>query len=820
MIPNYTPPRLTIDQVLDILPQETADRLTAVLVGPQYFLQRHTEGEATAFEFAGSNTVLDYTGAESNHILDTDFTRIHGVALEARLGILPESEADSFKILSVSEPNVIHYGGGSVAGPNRDDDFFHGRDIKVGDIFRVGPDDTDLRKRRVVALRGVTTAATPNSGTPGVVEPVGTPGTDNSGDLTVSGTYTGPKDTIYIIEVTAIDNDVVTEVRITDSAGIDATQIAVADDDTTVNLGELGLELTFADGGTLSSGWAVGDKYTVAATAESESNEDFDKVVLDGPAVLNPATDVDVYVDYRMEVSTEIDRKDVASAGDWAWDNGTITDGLSLTPQLRYTVPERTSDERVEFVSAVNETGNNGRLYLTFRSLVPRESGESYVTVRDLIEASEHFGVTDSPDNPLGYALRVALQGSAGKAVHAVRLAENTSEDYAAVRTMLRDIDAFYVFVPLSTDATVHQDFSEAMTASSTRTVMNWRSAYLGVDSPSSWAYLTQQSDGSPYTGTILEHNGEHVLFRTENLDLLQEEVVAGDIVRIQFSTDAWGDTTYQEYVIETVLNNSDAILKSGPASELTVPIKVEIHKDSSPSSIAKFLTGRASALASRRATQIWIDHGRVMTPDGLRTVSNVFLAAYLAGLRSSLLPQQGLSRFDVEFLHSAPSMYAKFNDTVLDNIAANGTFIVTQRITGGPVYVRHQLTTDTNRGALYYEDSVRVNVDMVAYELRDAIRPYIGRRNANRETLIDIRNALHNILESKTTISTEFADIGPALISYEILKLEIDTSLPDRIKVVIRLTVPLPLNRVDIVLGIGALTAEDIEDLDLAIAA
>mgnify|MGYP001557956192 CR=1 FL=1 len=50
--------------------------------------------------------------------------------------------------------------------------------------------------------------------------------------------------------------------------------------------------------------------------------------------------------------------------------------------------------------------------------------------------------------------------------------------------------------------------------------------------------------------------------------------------------------------------------------------------------------------------------------------------------------------------------MYLKYRQTDLDNIAAHGTFIITQSSNTGAVFIRHQLTTETSKGSLYYEDN------------------------------------------------------------------------------------------------------------------
>jgi hypothetical protein len=50
-------------------------------------------------------------------------------------------------------------------------------------------------------------------------------------------------------------------------------------------------------------------------------------------------------------------------------------------------------------------------------------------------------------------------------------------------------------------------------------------------------------------------------------------------------------------------------------------------------------------------------------------------------------------------------------------------------------VFVRHQLTTDTDNGILYWEDSIGVNMDDLGFQVKDKFANYRGRKNVNERT-------------------------------------------------------------------------------------
>ena len=174
----------------------------------------------------------------------------------------------------------------------------------------------------------------------------------------------------------------------------------------------------------------------------------------------------------------------------------------------------------------------------------------------------------------------------------------------------------------------------------------------------------------------------------------------------------------------------------------------------------------------------------------------NYIVAAELAGLRSAVQPQQGLTNTQVEVISAAPNMYTKYTERSLNKIAQEGTWIVTQDFEGGDIYIRHQLTTDSDNGSLYYEDSVGVNIDEISYAINNVLFKYIGRRNANRKTVSEIYNEVFTILFERTRVEADIP-IGPALLGFNSLTVAIDAKQKDRINVDVNLDVPLPLNSI-----------------------
>lgn len=223
---------------------------------------------------------------------------------------------------------------------------------------------------------------------------------------------------------------------------------------------------------------------------------------------------------------------------------------------------------------------------------------------------------------------------------------------------------------------------------------------------------------------------------------------------------------------------------------------------------IQSAIVQQAVASNSDRLILVWTDNARYLTDSGTSVLNNDYVAAMVAGLRSSKLPQQGLSRESVSGISSIPKMYTLWNNQSLDDIAEQGVFIITQDYKDSDIYIRHQLTTDTNGGILYWEDSVGVNVDEISYAARDIVNPYIGKRNATVDTLNEINNKWYAALLERTNSNIADPQIGPQIVQIVdgSVRTFVHSTLKDRIVLTATLVIPLPINT--IVVYINAVTS------------
>lgn len=448
-------------------------------------------------------------------------------------------------------------------------------------------------------------------------------------------------------------------------------------------------------------------------------------------------------------------------------------------------------------IELAGATGNpytleaEGKLYLHTRALVPPTANEPIRRLASSADITEHFGKVD-PDNTLAYALSRALSGSQGKVVYGARV---PSDDLTGYNTVLRKASQnlnLYVHAPLSFDLTVQQAVADHCEAMSQWGVKRWRRAYVATDVPTRWELLTVDTGGNAYTA-LVDASGVLTVAST-NLDLVAAGVLPGDIVAISNS----------EYVVKKVLGPITMTLETAPDSAITTATAFTVDRGDTARAQTTYAANRSAQFSSRRVVNVWCDSGNAVTSDGKSlVVDNRFLAAEIAGLRSASLPHQGLTRTEVKAVSSAPLMYTKYTESDLDVAAAAGVFIVTQDLEGGPVYIRHQLTTNTDQGSLYYEDSVGANIDDISFGLVNIVDGYIGRRNATSDTVTELRNRVNEYLFNKSRAG-RLVRIGPQVIEWDVdsLIVEIDPVLRDRINIKITLTVPLPLNTVVIELS------------------
>lgn len=628
-------------------------------------------------------------------------------------------------------------------------------------------------------------------------------------------------DVVYALATTAMRPSTPyagAEIQVTDTAGIDRPQTYTVAHGTFMDLGTYGLQFKFDtlstpdNQGSYNTGLRTGDCFYIDAVAAAATGPR-GILVLSGQVADSTLWDsadlaaTQFGLDFRILFTGEVPKKGNA-APELAWT--ATADGARVRCDLTLEVTSR--DEDHTWVP-VKESAF-GRLFTHWRGLVPAVSGETIKFLRNEVDIKARFGLEDL-DNPACMAALIAFRGSQGKGVYAARLPSNNLAGYTAVLKQAERMDGVYAVVPTTGDLAVQDGIRDHVNKCSQEEWKLWRRCYLGLNSPGAYGLLQVDSENSNLLGTITANGSGNVVVTCEGAGFMTSGVRAGDLLRTSYGTDAWGATTWSQYEVLEVNSNDELILVSGPSSAITPAIKLEVWRPDTGLSQAEFAGTRAEHFANRRVAVVWNDNPLQVTASGsLVSVPAYYLAAEVAGLRTALVQQQGLTFTELEHsLSRSPSMFTKFSQEELNLAASKGVMIVTQESEDGPVFIRHQLTTKTTEGSLYYEDSVGYNFDMIAYDVKDVLQPFMGKQNATPETVDAIETKLRTKLDYNKTNRTD-SIIGPALLDYSYggkkgaILVEIDPVFKDRINVGANLEFPLPIN--SIVASLFATTIQD----------
>lgn len=769
-IPNYVRPQLTIEQLLQRTPDATTDRLSAVVIGREYLINR-VGVTSNVYSVDFSNTEYAGTGptagipfkvynstTQTYQNLDTDTYTIsaantdlyiqNGEAIHLNLA---QADMDGgspgvWRVKSEEDANVLVFyssSGAKLVSSSTAELYsaLDGRSVTVGDIFYVAEGSTATPRRRTV------TAVTSN-------------------EVTLSGPIVSSTAATPVTVTSSTGASGVTAVTLSSTAGLAAGQSLIS---------LSGTSSYYTAGTYIATVGSTGVTLSSGVTAASNSTFTFSKLL------------------YSLQ-STLLVNENIASS---EYTVDTVNDqvmGLS-GPVVNV----------AEFNTAAENRSlrdGSGKLLVSYRALRTPTATESLIPIETASDITEKLGTIDL-ENELAFGANEAFSGSQGKTIYALRVADDTTTAYSAALKKIEATDMVYALTPMTDKQTVQQLVATHCESMSQKDVKNFRRCYVGTDSPGEYAALSRY-DGSVIEVDITVSNAGIVLdVATAGVNLLTAGLVEGDIVKM---IDSNGNYTGSEYTISAVTDANTAYLSSGPTTSQT-EVFAEFWKADTPESQAAYVADVSEALGSRRAVNVWVENGTRII-DGVRTViPNKYVAAEVAGLRSAVIPWQGLTLTEINSITDAPAMYTRYTNSLLNTVAAAGTFIITQEAESGGVFIRHQLTTQSNEGSLAYEDSIGVSLDSISFKIKDALNVFVGRKNVTRQTLDEIYDATWTILNDATT-SSAISDYGPQLNGFtnkagERNKIDVAAhpTLKDRVQVYARLLMPLPLNTLEVVL-------------------
>jgi len=181
---------------------------------------------------------------------------------------------------------------------------------------------------------------------------------------------------------------------------------------------------------------------------------------------------------------------------------------------------------------------------------------------------------------------------------------------------------------------------------------------------------------------------------------------------------------------------------------------------------------------------------GGFTTLDVYAPVPGSYYCAANAGLLISQRPEQPLTNMAIGGLVRTKGSQDYFSESDLNIMAEGGTYIMTQDTPSGPIYSRHQMSTDVTSVAKR-ELSITKALDYTAKFIRKGLKPYIG--------VNVISPAFLKLLQSVLVSQGLFLVRDGILNDFKVSAVAQDGASKDTINVEINVLVKYPVNYIKI---------------------
>ena len=806
--PGYAVPHDTLTQNLDNTVVPAINRMNPVLMGVQYLLSIDDGRVLVGSEFSTGTTDVAYQYTlegsvyavdAGSHVVDLNSVELIANQLEARVSGITSSgspvvvsDADSPYRLRFSDGLVYSSTGATLV------DHLDGRAIVPGDVLKV----TSVDNGNSLAYCTVT-GYIPKVLTPAIGSVVKVLESGYGPAVTRGSSFYGTLDNTFVITVTSVTLTTVTA-TIHDTAGLYALQtvtwgVAAVKDLYVEGVQPTGLVVT-VDESVPGYKSVAGNTYTVSVTNAGLSSTAFDGVTIDTPAYLYGYTG-DLTADVLVRVNGKLTTNNTQSGS-------VATVAEDKVTYVGTNLGVYRSSLFCPFINA------RGTVEVAFRAAQIAGTTESPILINPGDDLTQ-FGEYNS-ENTLAYGIRAmqagAETGGNDNPIYVVRVSDDTTAAYADGLRKLRSSDLFYAIAALTDDVEVAKVLRTDVLSSSGASSMKWRKGYVGFDSPGEyvvWGEIPETGNFRKATlvnGLVTVDVGDR-----DHGDFISASIRAGDLVKFTCLPDS--------LVVASVLAGNDGqswqLRVTGATSNVIVSNAFTVSKPDSAENIADFITALAAevggTLGDGRMTLLWGDAVQTALA-GSGQLPNKFMAAWCAGFRCNLYPQQGMATYEVPIALSAPSMHTKFEPSLLNEMCSKGVMVITQDTADTPVYVLGQVTTCTSGGLAKFQDNIRVIADDFSYAIKDGQIGLKGRKNASKVTAAAIaKKTLATCINACQVPLDEHQIAGPRVMAFydrdgnpNQVTVERSTDFVNRIATYVQIDVAPPLNGIDNVLRLS----------------
>lgn len=611
------------------------------------------------------------------------------------------------------------------------------------------------------------------------------------------GTYMGDTDCTYIIEVTkgGLWADL-PEISVTTDKGVDMSgAVDVGAEGEAIACGANGITITFT-----GDGLCKGDLYYISVHAADHGAM---RTLLLGhnlpqDVVDNGETEIDLKL-FIPKASIQIGEDRLGYAPLVNWDQSDteicLKDGIVAydTSWTHHGVPQ-------PLTVHAEESMDYGKIYVEYRAWLS-DLCNNVQSIYDEGQLNDYISGPLHPDNPLKWGVFKALENNNGVAVKYTSVCDpSQDESWLDVLEILDGRDDVYGLVPLTKSRIVWDAYVGHVQGQSSPEMAHWRVVWLNANSIREKVVVDagHSTDGEEVLATLeddpLTSGTQYTYLKVpaQNGKFVTNGVRPGDIVRYLYATDGFGNTTYVEFVVDAIVNQSTIRLYSGHTVAVNTARKIEIWRNLTAYEQAAEIA-RADSYSHRRVRVVWPDQ----VGSGGLTYEGYHLCAALSGLSSGIVSHQGMTRLAIQGFDDLTHTTEWFNRTQLNTMGGGGIWVVTQDA-DGKVFTRHAVTTGDYEDINQREEMITRNVDAISYYFFDAYDPYIGISNVTPSLIALLR------AETKSAImflksNNYVARLGSQLIDAEIAELRPHLVLRDRVVIVLNLTVPYALNNIEL---------------------
>lgn len=625
-----------------------------------------------------------------------------------------------------------------------------------------------------------------------------------SSNVASSGAYSGTSPTVYVVSCTkggSLRNDNLT-FKVTTNNGADITSSFTLTTGLAAQeqiIGSYGVKVTFAQATELNTvflqGFVKGDTFRITCAPATSG-------AIKTLIFADPTTASGTIYKARLSKRKSIEVPSYSFGGiNLNWSVTNAADAVLRLLKLESQITVRDSSV---VGGTVDVPITAGKVYMQYRAFVaiPREVG----TVSSLDDITTQLGIID-PENELAYGVYKAWSNANGAEVHFIGTVStdlNGVRGFADALSLAKGNRNCYGLVPLSNSSEVWNAFVAHAKDESAANVGRFRIVWIAPEIQSHNKIQDLDSNGEQMFGT------SSVLLTGYQIDITSiggaalapkftETVQVGDYVRTLFTTDSYGKSSYSEFRVNAVIDNDSLVISATTNPEMTLD-RIEIYRDLTSNALAKEYVKVAGGFSSERVFAVVPDRGI----NGLRVdgtpVKNQYIACAYAGLRAGSVPQQALSNVELGGFDGTNASTPVFDAADLDVLRDGGIWAV-RNAADGKVYVERQLSTSTLD--LYRkEQSVTCNVDSVSFSLGDGLRTLVGRVNITDATTTLVEDTVYGILRVLTATNGAIT-VGPQLLSFTIVSITVPATAQDTLVVKVQISVPLPMNVIDITLVI-----------------